>query len=142
MPYATAQDLIDRFGEPELIQLTDDAGTGEVDQARAEQALADASATIDSYLRPRYRLPLASVPVRLVNLASDIARFLLQHGGDRIPTEQAGKAHDRAIAFLKDVSKGLADLGLDATGSPAPESQGARLAGPPRAFSRDSMKGF
>src|SRR3546814_3902623 len=44
--------------------------------------------------------------------------------------DQAEKAHDRAISFLKDVSKGLADLGLDATGSPAPESQGARLAGP------------
>ncbi len=141
MLYASAQNLVDRFGD-EIVQLTDRDGLGVVDQARAEQALADASATIDSYLRPRYRLPLASVPTRLVNLACDIARFLLQHGGQRIPTEQAEKAHDRAISFLKDVSKGVADLGLDAAGAPAPESVGARLGGPGRVFSRDSLSGL
>src|SRR3546814_7856245 len=96
MLYASVQDLINRFTEAELIQVTDETGTGVVDQARVDQALAAASATIDSYLRPRYRLPLASVPVRLIDLACDIARFLLQHGGDRIPTDQAekiGRAH-------------------------------------------------
>src|SRR3546814_15856319 len=131
---ASVEDLFNRFHGAELIQVTDETGNGVVDQARVDQALAAASAAIDSYLRPRYRLPLASVPVRLIDLACDIARFLLQHGGDRIPTDQAEKAHDRAISFLKDVSKGLADLGLDATGSPAPESPGAPLAGPRRPF--------
>lgn len=142
--YASVQDLIARFGQRELIQLTngpEDPGTAVI-AAPAELALTDASSTIDGYLRSRYRLPLAAVPQRLVGLACDIARFGLMHGEGKIPTDQAKDAHDRAIAFLRDVAKGVADLGLDAAGSPAPETEGARFGGSGRLFSRDSLRGL
>jgi phage gp36-like protein len=143
--YATAQDLVDRFGEPEMIQLTNGPADPheEVIAANAAPALADAAGTVDSYLRPRYRLPLAAVPVRIKTICCDIARFFLMHGGQREPTAQAKDAYDRAIAWLKDIAAGKADLGLDALGATAPESAGARVTTRPgRAFSRDSMAGW
>lgn len=145
MSYATAQDLVDRFGEPEMIQLTNVPGGDyeEVIEANAAPALADAGGTVDSYLRPRYRLPLATVPVRIKAVCCDIARFFLMHGGQREPTKQATDAYDRAIAWLKDIAAGKADLGLDAAGDPAAEGAGARVTTRPgRTFSRDSMRGW
>lgn len=145
MSYATAEELVARFGEPEMIQLTNPPGGDfeEVIAANAAPALADAAGTIDSYLRPRYRLPLATVPVRIKAVCCDVARFFLMHGGQREPTAQAKDAYDRAIAWLRDVAAGKADLGLDAAGDPAQEGSGARVTTKPRrTFSRDSMAGW
>ena len=43
MNYANVQDLIDRFGERELIQLTDSDAIAEVKPAKAQRALAQLS---------------------------------------------------------------------------------------------------
>lgn len=53
MSYATQQNLVDRFGQVELVQLTDLENTGALNTTRLAAALADASATIDGYLAGR-----------------------------------------------------------------------------------------
>lgn len=128
MAYCTPQDLIDRFGEAEVAQLAP-ATPGPVDTPRVQQACDDAGDIADGYLRARHTLPLTAVPRLLVKLTAAIARFELHLGGDRQPTDQVTKDRDAAIAFLKDVAAGKADLGLDAAGEEPTETSGAIRSG-------------
>ena len=55
MRYATQKDMIDRFGEEDLITLTDRADrakppTGKIDAKVLNKALSDAADLIDGYL--------------------------------------------------------------------------------------------
>lgn len=121
--YCTPQDLIDRFGEDELAQLAS-LSPGMIDTARVQRACDDAGDLVDGYLRARHALPLSAIPRLLVKLSAAIARFELHLGGDRQPTDQVKQDRDAAIAFLKDVAAGRADLGLDAGGAEPAEDVG------------------
>jgi len=112
MNYCTKQDLIDRFGENELVQLTDRIGTGLIDDAVINQAIADAAAEIDNYI-VKY-LPLSAVPAGLVRIACDIARFYLY---DDAVIDIVEKRYDGARHFLEMVAKGQASLGVDISGN-------------------------
>jgi phage gp36-like protein len=115
MSYATLPDMIGRFGEEELIRLTDrDRTAGAVVEDVLDRALADADGEINGYLAVRYALPLPSVPVMLVQIACDIARYYLY---DDQATEQVRQRYEDAISRLKGIVKGLVNLAL-----PAPES--------------------
>ena len=137
MPYATQANLVDRFGETELVQLTDRATppAGTIDATVVTRALTDADNKINSYLAARYTLPFASVPEILLQLACDIARYYLYE--DRV-TEIVQKRYDNAIAQLRDISAGKASLGLDAEGDvAAPAAGGGPVAsGGDRVFTR------
>jgi hypothetical protein len=80
MAYATQQNLIDRFGERELIELTDraDPPTGAIDAAVVTKALADADGAINGYLAVKYQLPISPVPVMFERFGCDIARYYLR----------------------------------------------------------------
>jgi len=118
MSYATKQDLIDRFGNTELAQLTDRTNGTTIDDTVLGKALADADAQIDAYISVTHTLPLSPVPATLVRIAGDIARYYLYE--DRA-TEQVKERFNEAIAFLKNVAAGKAGLGVDAGGTaPAP----------------------
>lgn len=121
--YCTPQDLVDRYGQAELTQLAPGGG-GTLDTARVQRACDDAGDLVDGYLRPRHTLPLTATPRILVRLAAAIARHDLHLGGDRQPTDQVKAERDHAIAFLKDVSCGKADLGIDAGGAEPAEDAG------------------
>ncbi|HJW81951.1 MAG TPA: DUF1320 domain-containing protein, partial [Acidiferrobacterales bacterium] len=107
MPYVTQQKLIDRFGETEMIQLTDRNNAGTVDAAVLDQAIADAGAEIDGYLAGRYQLPLAVTPSILVLYAGDIARYRLYDDG---ATEEVRKRYEDAIKFLRLAAEGKVRL--------------------------------
>ncbi len=79
MAYATQQDMIDRYGLPRLVQLTDvnEPQTGGLVDAVLDARLADASAEIDGYLAGRVALPLASPPAHLKNLCCRLAYAML-----------------------------------------------------------------
>jgi phage gp36-like protein len=126
--YCTPQDLQDRYGLAELFQLAPGAG-GLPDTVRVQRACDDAGDMIDGYLRPRLTLPLSAVPRLLVRLSGAIARYDLHLGGDRQPTDQVKRERDDAIAFLRDVANGKADLGLDAGGAEPAEDAGGVIVG-------------
>lgn len=136
--YCTPQDLIDRFGQNEVAQLAPSL-LGQVDTARVQRACNDAGDMVDGYLRPRHTLPLSAVPTILVKLSAAIARFELHLGGDRQPTEQVRQDRDQAIAFLRDVTAGKADLGITSTGAePAEDATAVRFkAGSPGVIEAD-----
>ncbi len=140
MSYATKAYMITRYDEQALIQLTDRAEvpTGEIDDDVLDAALAEADSVVDSYLAPRYKVPLLSVPPIIPSKAAAIAYFILHRGRHSDETRQA---YDDAIAFLKDVGKGVAQL--DAEGlEPSSAIADARVIASERTFSRDSLKGF
>jgi phage gp36-like protein len=107
MPYATQADLIQRFGDEELIQLTDRAQIGQVDRATVTAALGDADAAIEGYLAGRYAVPVSPIPALLRRMACDIARFFLY--GNAAP-EPVRQAYEDALRVLKDLADGRAVL--------------------------------
>lgn len=108
MAYAALTDMQSRFGEDELVQLTDRHGDGMIDPVALEQALIDASAVIDGYLAGRYPVPLAPVPPILVGYACDLARLRLYKDA---PPEIVVRRGDEAIKFLALVGQGKINLG-------------------------------
>ncbi len=143
MTYALRQDLVDRFGELELIQLTDreNVPPEEVDDTVVNRALGDADGLIDSYLGKQYALPLSVVPPVLTKVAADIARYFL-HGEAADKDSAVARNHAAAIAWLKDVAKGLVQID-DGGDVPAQAGGGAIKANPStRIFRRDTLAGL
>lgn len=108
-------------------------------------AIEDAGAEIDGYLAKRYPVPLPKVPASISKIAKDIAAYNLV---SRIGV--GGKENDRentyweryksAIRFLELLAKGTVDLGITPPTKQA--ATGFQISGPPRLFSRDSLKGM
>lgn len=140
MSYATQADLVARFGETEMIQISNRALTAEtIDTAVVAAKLADAEAEIDGYLQGRYQLPLLPVPPVLARLACDIARY---HLYDDRTTEAVTQRYRDAIAFLVRVSQGQVQLGVAEGGTPAAAGGGAEFSAPAREFTSETLRDF
>jgi len=136
MPYATQQDLVDRYGERELLELTDKGNLGTVDDTAVTRALDDAADLIEAALAGRYVLPLNSVPRLLTSLACTIARHNLFAEG---PPEHVRKAFEDARKTLADIAAGRAVLQVEGI-APAAAGGGAVLVdAPERRFSDDTL---
>lgn len=137
MSYCSLQDLINRFNEQDLIDLTDEHGTEEIDLTKVASAIADVDSFIDSYLASQFALPFASVPAVLNQLACDIVRYrLYKHGAP----EHITKLFNDAVSSLRAIGKGEMSLGL---ADPSPQSAGeVKHTTPGRKFTFDTLKGF
>lgn len=138
MTYATQADMQTALGDDELIQLTDraDPPVGAIDAAVLTRALEAADGEIDSYLAARYTLPLASVPTILRDCAIDIARYRLH---DRGVPDLVKDTYKERIAWLRDVSKGVASLGIN-TDDLTPASAGLpEMTSGGRVFARETL---
>lgn len=111
--YCSKQNMIDSFGEDELIQRTDRNNTGTVDTDVLNFAMLYAGSEIDGYLS-RYELPLAHLPAILVRIACDIARYYLY---DDQMIDVVDKRYKSAVKQLESISKGITSLGVDSIGA-------------------------
>ncbi len=109
--YIVLADLQQIRTEEELRQLTDFDALGKIDTGRIDSAIEWASAQIDSYARTRYDLPLQPSN-QVIGLARTFAVYRLEEDRNSLRADTE-KAYDRAIAFLKDVSRGLASFDQD-----------------------------
>lgn len=144
MSYARKSDLIERFGERELVQLTDRTRTPPttVDDVVVDRALGDAASLIDGYLGKVYALPLATVPTNLTKIQADVARYYL-HGKAADKDSAVTRAYGEAIAWLRDVAAGRIRLDDGAGDAPAPLPGGAgRVQAGRPVFTRDTLRGF
>lgn len=141
MSYASQNDMIERFGEREVRILTDRENMGLIDAAVLAYALAQADAEIDGYLQGRFALPLASVPVLLVGIACDVARYRLA-GTDIRETDPIRTRYKDAIKLLTSISKGELQLGLSAGGQPAPEAGAVRVVEGTRVFTPGTLSDY
>jgi len=141
MPYATKANMIARFGEDEVIALTDRSDIGAVDDTVLAGALAEADAEIEPYLASRYSLPLTNVPKVLAGFACDIARYRLC-GAGVTETDEVRNRYKDAIRFLENVMNGKIALGLDAVGVAPAAPATVQVSAPARVFDSDALDGY
>lgn len=141
MAYASVQDMIGRFGRIEMLRLSSVDGVlpDEVAPVPVEQAIADADAIIDSYLRKRYRVPLAPVPQAITRASCILARYDLSVGGDREPADQVKNDRKDVVAWLTQIANGTATL-EDA--APVEPATGARFQDRERMYGRFGERGL
>lgn len=111
MAYADLDALRARYGMDILRVAADRDQDGEIDAGVIEQATADASAEIDSYVGALHRLPLAHVPEVLVRLCCDIALYRLSADAGS-GTEEKRKRYEDAVALLRRIASGEVSLGM------------------------------
>lgn len=100
------QDLIDRFGESELINLTDKEHYQIIDETVINHAISDAVSEVVGYLNPTGLIVggayVGTPPKSLVLKTCDIARYYLYENG---VTEIVEKRYKQAIDWLLLVQK-------------------------------------
>lgn len=109
--YATKQDLINKFGQREVIALTDrEPYQRAINDEVLDNAIAAVCAEIDSYISPRYPTPLNPVPKILSFMACDMVRYYLT-GAAATETDPIAMRYKNAIKFLVNVGEGKVTLG-------------------------------
>jgi len=117
MAYIVQSDLEpQRLTHTELVELTDDSGTGEVDTTVLAAVLTEASDEIDSYISGRYTLPLQATG-QVKQVCRDIAvfRLFLRRRRTKVPlsvvdADPVGAGYRAATQFLEQVRAGEASL--------------------------------
>jgi len=157
MDYATADDMLARFGEAELIALTDKADNAQIKPERIERALGDAQAFVDGYLGQTYQLPLAGcakptgnparpvervAPPLLTRIVCDVARYYLYD--DLAPEHEVARRYGQASGTLGDIALGKAALACPWGGEAGVRlaSHAVRYHFSPRAMSDEALEGY
>lgn len=139
--YCNLLNIKKAISEEILIQLTDDDNLGAINEDNLNQAIQTADAEIDGYCAVKYTVPFTTVPPIINGLSVEIVVYYLYKR--RTVPEKIEKAYDKAIARLKDISRGILSLGIDPPPASA-ASEGSESNKPvsDRIFTRDKMKGF
>jgi phage gp36-like protein len=157
LAYASVADMVARFGEEELVQLTDlETPPEAVNRSRVAVALRDAQGFCDAYLAQRYVLPLSGCadpnggssktpPPLLQRIVCDVARFFLYD--DLAPEHEVARRYHAQIKLLEAIASGAVSLGCplgdavgeEVTGSSAGETEHGFA---PRQVTDDSLRGF
>ena len=110
--YCTIDDLLLAIDEDRLIELTDDANSGMVNQAVVDEAIATAQGEVDGYLQERYDVPLNPVPALIKGACRDISLFhLFSRRMDELP-EIRTQRYDNAVKLLTSIARGSISLGV------------------------------
>jgi phage gp36-like protein len=110
MPYATKSEMLQRYGETELQQLTDREMpiTGSIVDSVLDRAMGDADSVVNRHLASRYAVPLTgTLPADIARTACEIARYFLY---DAAAPEQVRKHYEDALRWLRDVGEGRLPL--------------------------------
>lgn len=134
--YIDQSDLEDRFGEDEIVRVSDRDRDGNEDVDLVADAISDAESEVDSYLGTRYRVPVQDPPRVLVHRTCDIAHYLMLSRWSSA-TEQDQKRYDDAIEWLERVAAGQASLGTAQEVDESDAAGGVRAESKDRFFGRD-----
>lgn len=107
--YSTIEDLKKYMPERTLIELTDDAQTGEVDEEIANDVIEQADSLIDTYMRGRYPADMGSseVPEFIQNLSTKIAAYnLFRRALSTTVPDPVSVEYKNSIQMLKDIQSG------------------------------------
>ncbi len=142
MAYAQQTDIAPRrLTLPQLVQLTDDTNSGQVNVAVVADALSDASGIIEMHCRERYALPLFQTN-ELTALTVDIAVYkLYTKRPGKMPAEVLQTYKD-ALGFLTSIA--AKKISLDQPIGAVDQAPSAKLAVStrPKVFSNSNLEGF
>jgi len=135
MAYCTQDDIELQLDETTLIELTDDAGEGDVAAEVVTRAVADADEEIDSYLALHYSLPFDSTPNLVRKLSVDLAIcHLYARRDDTMPETRAQRCKD-ARKLLEALGAGRAVLDVPDPAADPDGGVGVTTSKSDRAFS-------
>ena len=154
MSYCTLNDIKALLPEQVIIELTDDemSGMTAIEESaddcaavmeRIRTAITTADAEIDGYCAARYAVPFGTVPAVIKGLSVEIAIYYLQ--ARKGAPEKIVNRYEKAVARLRDISKGVLTLGVDpppAESTAQADSAACNKTGEDRVFTRDKMRGF
>lgn len=106
MPYSTASDIAP---QQDLIDLTDDTGSGSADSTHINAAIGRADRLIDSYLRGRYNVPFSPAPPEITRMSATLAKYFLYERRGMV-SEAVKREHELTMAYLKDLGAHKASL--------------------------------
>lgn len=163
MAYATATDLLDRFGAEEMAQVAtprefprvatdllratvagadrsawtaDEVAAADAAYLRIQKSLSDSDNDMNMYIGARYTLPLTPMPANLVRVACDVARYRLYE--DHAPEEVRLRYKD-SIHLLEMISQGKLPLGVE---TPQATAGAPQFKQTDRVFSRDTLEDY
>jgi phage gp36-like protein len=139
MAYCNVEDIRQVILDAELIQLTDDARSGIINEARVGQAIASADAEIDGYCAARYTVPFNPVPPIIKKCSVDIAVYNL-HARKAMSIPEARQVrYDNAVRILRDIAEGKANIDVDV----AAETGGVSYSAPDeKTFTLDKLENY
>jgi phage gp36-like protein len=137
MGYATVADVLARYDQDLVAQLTGDPKGQAVDETMLGVHLGDADSEIDDFLATRFELPLTDVPPSLVSIACDIAIFRLQGLRPRGDVKESRERYEAALKRLAKVADRRAALAGAPTTSNSVQVQRGRTV-----FNRPEMTRF
>ena len=140
MQYVTLNDIETRLGHDALVQLTDDARTGEVNLAVVEETVDGVEGEAHSHLALRYPVPLdgmacAEAAGLLRTIVLDLVEHRLHARRPPVPAEVSAK-REAAVAWLQAVAAGRVILPIGRDGPRA------AITGNDRVLSREQMEDF
>ncbi len=119
--YVTVDAMLKKFGERELVQLTDNEAPYQdvINYDKLDAAIEEANSEIDGYVMGRYTLPLQTIPPFLVSIGCHIARY---HACTQVIAENdpIQNRYNNAVKCLKSIAKGEIGLGGAPAGETAP----------------------
>lgn len=122
MSYLTREELIERFGETEIVRLERNiAKTEGSNPSTSEKAISDAEEMVNGYVAVQYPLPLPITTEPVKRAVAVIARYFLYK--DK-PTEIVRLDYEDVIGWLKQIAAGKAVLIF-----PVADDQPERLVG-------------
>lgn len=141
MTYATQPDLVERYGERMLIDLSDRATppANAIDAGVITRALEDTDAAINGYLANRYKLPLEATPALLRDVALAIAVYKLHRDA---ASEKIRQDYVDALKQLALISSGTVRLDVAGVEPATSGSNGVQASDRPRDMTPDNLKGF
>lgn len=117
--YCRIEDIRQYLTEEDLVQLTNDRGTGTVDMQKVEQAISYAGGLINAYLRGRYSVPLSPVPELVKKLCVELAVYELYSRRLCLSMpEGLVERRKEIIKLLEHIQKGFVKLGIEGREGP------------------------
>lgn len=114
MAYTTQSAILSQIQYSDLIRLTDDSGTGDVDQTVLASVIEAASNLIDSYVGNIYDTPISPVTPSVSAMALDITCYML-YRRRLVPDEKNNftELFNRRMDFLEKVNSGQMRMDKD-----------------------------
>lgn len=131
-------------GAARLLELSDLANEGELDEDVVDAAIAEAEAEIDSYVGHRYAVPLSPVPGVIASRAAAwAARILRRNRYNGQPLQDDLEREETDRKWLLGVADGTISLGIEpGPGAASSVIDKASPRDPSLFVSRDRTRGF
>lgn len=142
MPYCSADDVLTACGGSDrYVELTDWDADGDADAAVVTDHIAEADATIDSYVNRRYLVPLDPVPDSVRRRSAQLAKVYLRRDRGQL-TEDDSKNEESITKWLVGVGSGEILLGLEPLNTKSSIIRDENLAVDTMGTPREKLRGF